>query len=68
MKENIATARKRKGISQIELAEKVGCTQTNISHIELGRQSPTPVLAKKIADILEMNVLDILYPDEYPED
>ena len=64
MNESIVAARKKKGLSQQELAEKVGCTQTNISHIELGRQNPTPQMAKKIADVLEINVLSILYPKE----
>ncbi|WP_274570650.1 helix-turn-helix transcriptional regulator [Neisseria leonii] len=58
----LTDARKRKGLTQKELAELVGCTQTNISHIELGRQVPSRELGKKLAEVLEMDVLDILYP------
>ena len=51
------------GISQVELAEKCQCSQGHISDIEKGKQSPSPSLAKKIADILGIDIMEILFPE-----
>ncbi|MCX8749230.1 MULTISPECIES: helix-turn-helix transcriptional regulator [Snodgrassella] len=56
-------ARERKKLTQLELANAIGCSQVHISGIETGRTSPSKELAKKIAVQLDINVMDLLYPD-----
>lgn len=64
----IKTAREKMQLSQTELAEKVGCTQTHISSLERGQKSASPKMAKEIAEILSINVIDILYPEQNTND
>jgi putative transcriptional regulator len=45
----VAQARKRTGLTQPQLAEKVGVGRATIARIEADRQSPSVVLALKIA-------------------
>lgn len=45
----VAQARKRAKLTQPQLAEKVGVGRATIARIEAGRQSPSVVLALKIA-------------------
>lgn len=46
---NIADVRKRAGISQSDLAERVGVTQAMLSNIENGKRQPSVKLAKKLS-------------------
>lgn len=55
-------ARKRAQLSQMELAAKAKCDQASISRFEMGRGIPRLKLAKKLADILDLDVIDILNP------
>ncbi len=48
--------RKAKKISQVKLAKLVGVSQQAISKYELGSVKPSPEIAKKIADILDIPV------------
>ena len=59
----IKAARKKKGLSQSELATLVGCAQTHISSIELGKKHVSAQLAKKISEALNVKVTEILYPE-----
>lgn len=56
----ISEIRKSKGISQTELAEKVGTSQEHISRIEKGLYSPRLDISAKIADVLGCKVDDFL--------
>ena len=47
--------RGREGLSQIEFAKKINITQTNLSAIENGRRSVGKDLAKRIADVFEID-------------
>lgn len=60
----IKEKRLEKNLSQVALAEKVQCSQGHLSDIENGNVNPSPAIAKKLADILGINVLDILYPGD----
>ena len=40
--DNLLKARKKKGLSQEELGEKIGVTRQTISNWELGETSPNP--------------------------
>ncbi|MTD32430.1 helix-turn-helix domain-containing protein [Paludibacterium denitrificans] len=57
-------ARRSRGMTQSELAEKTGCTQGRISHLEKRIARPSPELAKRLAAVLELDVLKILYPGD----
>ncbi|OSI20418.1 helix-turn-helix transcriptional regulator [Neisseria dumasiana] len=58
----IKTARKKSGLSQCELATLIGCTQTHISSLENGKKQASTQLAKKISEVLKVDVMEILYP------
>lgn len=58
----VKTTRKKRGLSQSELASLVGCTQTHISSIEKGKKQVSVALAKKISEALKVDVTEILYP------
>ena len=52
--------RKSKGITQEQLAEKVGVSTTWIGYIETGRYKPSLKLLYKIARVLEVKVKDLI--------
>ena len=52
-------------ISQLALAEKVGCSTTLIGNIEIGKRFPSAENINRIAKALEVQVADLFY--EEPE-
>jgi putative transcriptional regulator len=56
---NIAVLRKKKKISQKELAEKVGIGNDWLCDIEKGKGTPSLELVKNLADALEVRISDI---------
>lgn len=56
---NIQKIRKQKGITQEQLAEKVGVSTTWIGYVELGFKKPNLKLLYKIARVLEIKVKDL---------
>lgn len=59
MKNNIATIRKQKGITQKELAKKVGITAWWMNHIERGKRNPSLETMLNIAKELDVKVSDL---------
>lgn len=59
MKNNIRVERAILNISQAELAERVQVTRQTINAIELGKYSPSAVLAMKIARIFGKKVEEV---------
>ncbi len=57
---NIKKAREEKGITQEELAEKVGAHVSYISRIERGIANPAHDLLESIGKILKMKPSDLL--------
>ncbi len=51
--------RKVKGLSQVELAEIVGCSQGMISKIEKGQANPTLDLIEALADALDTQAVNL---------
>lgn len=47
--------RKAKGLTQSKLAKRCGVSRSTISMIELGKNSPSVPLAKKIAELLDID-------------
>jgi len=58
--DNIRAERNRKKISQATLAEKVNVSESTISLIERGLQTPSVFLVYDIAKVLEININDLL--------
>ena len=52
--------RKRKGLSQYELADKLGVSKSYISHLECGRRQMGLDLLKKYAGVMSMRPEEIL--------
>lgn len=48
--------REKKGMSQTELANRVGLKQTTISQYESGSRKPNLTMAKKLSDALEISL------------
>ena len=66
---NIQQIRQSKGLSQVDL---VGCIEgnidtTNISRIEQGRTNPTLLTLYRIAQALEVSLLDLVAIDQTKE-
>src|SRR5512144_1862651 len=60
----VRVARERKGLTQVELAERVGCHVLTVKRWEHGTHKPgTPELAQHLADVLEQP-LEWLFPPE----
>jgi transcriptional regulator with XRE-family HTH domain len=49
----LRAARLLKGFTQLQLAEKVGTKEIEISRIETGRAQPSEEMKRRIADVLE---------------
>ena len=52
--------RQSKGVTQEELAEKIGTSQTWIAYIETGRNKPNLEMLEKIAKALGVKVKDLI--------
>ena len=52
----VAQARKRAGLTQQQLAEKVGVNRVSIARVEAGSRAPSMALALRIAEVLEESV------------
>lgn len=48
-------ARKKKGLTQNDVADAAGMNRAAYSNIEIGKRSPSVKLAKKIAEVLGFN-------------
>lgn len=64
----LARARKAAGLTQIQLAEKIGVLQSTISRLERGQDSASPSTAEKLAGVLGISELEILYPERYADE
>ncbi|OWY40084.1 transcriptional regulator [Xenophilus sp. AP218F] len=64
MNSHLREARKRMGMTQPELARHVSVSQGHISRLERLKDNASPDLAKRLAQVLNIPVTKILYPDE----
>lgn len=58
--------RKKAGLSQAELGERIGMHQTHVGNIENGARSLTIEWARRIAKALDVTVADLLCGDDNP--
>ncbi|RLQ93793.1 helix-turn-helix transcriptional regulator [Falsibacillus albus] len=56
MKNQIKVLRRKRNISQEELAKRCGVTRQTINAIENDKYDPTLMLAFKLADVLQTNI------------
>ena len=56
MKVNVRKVRRKRGLTQEELARKVGVSRQTIVNVEQGRYKPSILLALKIAKVLDADV------------
>ncbi|MFY9174284.1 MAG: helix-turn-helix transcriptional regulator [Peptococcia bacterium] len=68
MKTRIPELRKKKKITQEELAKAVGVTRQTITSIEVGKYTASLVLAYKIAKYFETTIEDIFDFSELEEE
>ena len=64
--QNMKKYRKILGISQMSLAEKVGCSATLIGNIEINKRFPSADNINRIAEALHVKVSD-LFAEQEPE-
>ena len=57
---NLKIARIKKGMSQAELAERVGISQNALSLYEVGKRFPKRSTFEKLAEVLECDIRDII--------
>lgn len=58
--EKLKEVRKKAGLTQVELAEKVGCSQVCVARWEKGTNDPSLKMAKALAEALKCKIDDIL--------
>ena len=59
--ENIRRLREQHGLTQTELAEKIGIRQQNVAKMENGKIKPDVFTAIDIADVFEISVKELMY-------
>lgn len=57
--EKIRQIRKSKGLTQEQLAEKIGIDNKHLSRIEKGRHMPTYKILKNLANVLDFDIYEI---------
>jgi SOS-response transcriptional repressor LexA len=68
--EEIAFLRRRKELTQVELAEKAGTTQVAISSYEKGKMNPSPKILRKLSEVLDTDfdhLLELLEEEKIAE-
>ncbi|WP_020615791.1 helix-turn-helix transcriptional regulator [Paenibacillus daejeonensis] len=64
MKRNeLIAARKSKGLTQLELAQRIGITRAYLANIERGEHDPSLKVAQAIARELKKNISVIFRPE-----
>ena len=64
----ILECRKKKNLTQSELAEKIGVTDKSISNWENGRNMPDLSLFKPLCEILDISVNDLISGENVSQD
>lgn len=61
-RQRLIEERKKAGLTQTQLAKKMGCSTATISHLELGRVKPGLEVSLGLEDIFKQP-FEILFPD-----
>ncbi len=68
IKLKIAEAIKQSGLTQTEIAKRLGVQQSNISHYVRGDKMPALDTFAKLCAVLDLDANDILCVDEYSQE
>lgn len=60
----IKKARMAMGLKAKDLANRVSLTPASISKIESGKGGVSPVVAKRLAEVLGLSIEQVLFPEE----
>lgn len=63
----LAKTRRDRGLTQIALAAAVGTDSGNISRMERMLQRPSPEMAERLAKVLHISEMKLIYPERYTE-
>lgn len=63
MNKKLYEARKKRGLTQQEVAERVGIDRTHYVRIENGSRTPSLGVARKIASVFGMPIEEIFFPE-----
>jgi transcriptional regulator with XRE-family HTH domain len=61
---HLKIARIRQGLSQRDVARRIGISACALSLIESGQRGMKPVVAKKLAGVLGMSIEEVLFPED----
>jgi transcriptional regulator with XRE-family HTH domain len=59
----LAEIRKKRGLTQVELADLAGCEQATVSRVERGSEAVTLRQLRQLADALRVTVADLFLDD-----
>ena len=59
----LKTARKKRGLTQADVATALGRDQSTVSKYEAGSARPDVAIAPVYADLLGLTVVEVLYPE-----
>lgn len=59
MTKDLGTLRRERGMTQEELAEKLGVAQSTVTSYEVGKRAPSKDVANRIMKLFDLNVEDI---------
>lgn len=62
--EKLRELRKKQGLTQTQLADKIYGSQATIGHFESGRDNTKLSMIRRISDVLEVDYNELIKPDE----
>ena len=63
LNDNICFYRKKQGLTQEELAQKIGCATITIRQYESGKREPSIIVLGKLANALDVDIFDLIPED-----
>ena len=67
MRNRVRELRTQQGLTQEEIAERVGVSRQTIISIESGRYNPSILLAHKLARAFGQSIEDLFFSEEQPD-
>ncbi len=64
MRKNLITARQKKGLTQIEISEKIGISPRQYQNLEAGTSDSSVKTWQKLKDVLNVQSIDYLLIDD----
>jgi len=67
VRNRVRELRTQQGLTQEEIAERVGVSRQTIISIESGRYNPSILLAYKLARVFGQSIEDLFFSEEQPD-